>query len=169
MASSMKFETLSDSYGSSLLDFELANKAYFEQFIAPRKPSFYSQEGIKSHIEESENYHRLKQAKSYLLVHTNRIIARANIKHIKDGQAEIGYRVAQQWTGQGIAKRCIAHLITQARRAEINTLFAEVMDNNTASDKALLSAGFLPYATYIDKHLHRGIRLNSTVYRLFLP
>lgn len=48
----MRFESLNQTHVHKLYDFELQNRAFFENVIAPRGDGFYSIAGIKKHIEQ---------------------------------------------------------------------------------------------------------------------
>ncbi|WP_394220361.1 GNAT family N-acetyltransferase [Alteromonas gracilis] len=164
----MQFERIADKHVVSLLDFELTNKSYFENVIAPREDAFYSLDGVGNHINELLYLQSQKRASSHVLVEHNRILARANIKNIEGDKAEIGYRVAEQQSGKGIATFCVSFLSRQAQEMGITTLTAEVMDNNPASEKALVKNGFRPTFCYIKKHRHQNTLCNSTLYELAL-
>lgn len=164
----MQFERIADTHILSLLDFELTNRTYFERAIAAREPDFYSLEGVANHVSELTFLQSQHRAISYVLLKSNRIIARANIKNIKGGTAEIGYRVAESETGKGIASQCVSFLAQQAKEKNINTLTAEVMQNNPVSEKVLIKNGFKPTYCYIKKHRHQNSLFNSTLFELAL-
>jgi ribosomal-protein-alanine N-acetyltransferase len=164
----MHFERVNLSHVIPLLEFEADNKHYFEQYIAPREDAFYSLEGVASHITELDLHAQGGRAHSLLLFDGQQIIARANLKNITNQKAEIGYRVAMHATGRGVASLCVSHLCSEAKNMRMERLFAEVMDNNSASERVLLNSGFSAQLCYIKKHYHAHQRRNSVLYHKYV-
>ena len=164
----MHFERVNLNYVIPLLEFEEDNKHYFEQYIAPREDAFYSLEGLASHITELDHHAQRGRAHSLLLFDGHQIIARANLKNIIKQKAEIGYRVAMHATGRGVASLCVSHLCFEAKSMKIKRLIAEVMDNNSASERVLLNSGFSAQLCYLKKHYHAHQRRNSVLYHKYL-
>ncbi|ROS01074.1 ribosomal-protein-alanine N-acetyltransferase [Sinobacterium caligoides] len=136
----MMFEVLSEEHTRQLYQFEVENKAWFESFIAPREASFYTIEGVSSHIQQSIVSFVSTQMLPLVLVSEGQIIARANLRAIcrESKSAEVGYRVAKQHTGKGVASLCLAKLISEAElRFDQLRLSAKVLDNNPASRRVL--------------------------------
>lgn len=167
----MYFESVAEKHVLSLLDFERSNKAYFEMSIAPRDAGFYSLDGVGYHVSELLYLQQQKRAWGYVLVdeqQNNQIVARANIKNREGHKAEIGYRVAEEECGKGIASRCVSFLINEAKSMGITMLTAEVMDNNPASEKVLIKSGFNPTLCFRQKYQHQGTLYNSIYFELAL-
>ena len=73
------------------------------------------------------------------------ILGRFNLIGIKDGMAELGYRVAQQVAGQGVATATVKELCQLAgAQYGLHTLRAAAAHDNVASQKVLTKAGFVP-------------------------
>lgn len=72
------------------------------------------------------------------------LIGRANIKDINQTQqsAYVGYRIAENWSGKGVASFALEQLILQAKHMDLKTLFASVSTQNPASKRVLMKAGF---------------------------
>lgn len=133
-------------HAAALLHFEQENKVWFEQMIAPRSPSFYTDEGVVQHIETC--LADLRRGLMYPLVAwlDNRIVARANLRDISfaEGSAAIGYRVAEAYGGQGIASSCVVKLEEVATGTlGLAMLRADVLDNNPVSKYILEKHGFI--------------------------
>ena len=61
------------------------------------------------------------------------------------GTARLGYRVAQQAAGRGVATRSVRELCRiAAARHGLRTLRAATSHDNAASQKVLAKAGFVP-------------------------
>lgn len=138
----MQFETLSLSHVNRLLDFELKNRAWFESVISPREEYFYSGAGVLAHVNEMMKDMEYGTGFNAVITKQDVIIARANLKHIKDGEAEVGYRVCSEYTGQGVGSFCLSVLIDNAIELNINKLTAYVLGNNGASRRVLEKQGF---------------------------
>jgi ribosomal-protein-alanine N-acetyltransferase len=130
-----------------LLKFELENRTWFESHVAPRPTDFYSAQGVKAHIEhllarcDAGTFHP-----SIILNQAGEILGRANLKDIDrhSGVAEIGYRIAQQNTGHGLATSALRYMIEIAsQRWQLKMLNAVVTENNNASMRVLEKCGFI--------------------------
>ena len=139
----MKFEILTRHHLKPLLDFELESKAWFESLIEPRANDFYSEQGVGEHIAEQINNMNLGTAYCGVLIQDNVIVARGNLKGIVDNKASVGYRVSKLFTSQGFASACLTELIKIAQhKFAIKMLYAQVLDNNPASQHVLEKQGF---------------------------
>jgi ribosomal-protein-alanine N-acetyltransferase len=73
------------------------------------------------------------------------VLGRFNLYDIGDGSADLGYRVAQQVAGRGVATRSVRDLCRiAAARYGLRTLRAATSHGNAASQKVLAKAGFVP-------------------------
>ena len=73
------------------------------------------------------------------------VLGRFNLYRFEDGTAELGYRVAQHVTGRGVATATVRELCRlAAARHGLRTLRAATARQNTASQKVLTKAGFVP-------------------------
>jgi ribosomal-protein-alanine N-acetyltransferase len=126
----------------AVLAFELANRSYFGGFISDPGDEFY---------ERYAEHHRellAKQDTGTCIFHvlTDRsgaVIGRFNLYDLADGSAEVGYRVAQEAAGQGVATFALLEL---CRRAQIEyglrQLTAKTRSASHASQRVLEKAGF---------------------------
>ena len=138
----MKFEVVAAEHLTALYEFETENRVWFESVIAPRVDSFYSVSGVHEHIEQLVQGMAEQTLFATLLIHNNQVVARGNLKEIKEGEAYVGYRVGQAFLSQGLASLCLNHLIEKAKELGIHTLKAQVLNNNPASAKVLQKQGF---------------------------
>ncbi len=143
----IRIRTLQLVDAAPLLQFELENRAWFEQHIAPRAPEFYTPPGVRLHIEQYlDGYANGIWHPCVMLDGHGRIVGRANLKDIdrQAASAEAGYRIASDLTGKGLATRALRHLITlAARRWRLRRLLAYVADDNLASARVLHKCGFV--------------------------
>ena len=130
--------------GPAVLDFELANRAYFVGFVNDRGDEFY---------ERFADQHRAMLADQeagvgafYVLVDEDgSILGRFNLYDVKDGTAVLGYRVAERAAGRGVASAAVRELCRlAATRHGLRTLRAATSRENVASQRVLAKAGFVP-------------------------
>ncbi len=138
--------TLAPSDALPLLRFELDNQAWFERFVEPRDASFYSPEGVAAHIDDLLTQHAQGRFHPFVLIDAEgRILGRANLKGIDaaSARAELGYRIGEAHTGQGLASLAVAELMRHATlHWQLRTLEAFVSEANPASARVLLKHGF---------------------------
>jgi ribosomal-protein-alanine N-acetyltransferase len=139
-----ELERLRADHADAVLAFELANRAYFAAFISDRGDEFFEQfaERHSTMLAEQET----SSYAYYVLVgEDGSVLGRFNLFGIEDGTAELGYRVAQQAAGQGVATATVRELCRlAATRHGLRTLKARTTPENVASQKVLTKAGFLP-------------------------
>ncbi|MGH3207906.1 MAG: GNAT family N-acetyltransferase [Trebonia sp.] len=139
-----ELQQLRADHGPAVLDFELANREYFAGFISDRGDEFYA------HFADQHRAMLAEQEAGigafYVLVAGDgSVIGRFNLYDLKDGSAELGYRVAQQVAGRGVATATVLELCRlAATRHGLRTLRAATSHANVASQKVLVKAGFVP-------------------------
>ena len=139
-----ELQRLSADHAPAVLAFELANRAYFAGFISDRGDEFFDQ--------FAERYDALLAEQEagicgfYVLVgEDGSVLGRFNLYNIKDGTAELGYRVAQHVAGRGVATATVRELCQlAAARYGLRTLKAATSHENIVSQKVLIKAGFVP-------------------------
>jgi RimJ/RimL family protein N-acetyltransferase len=138
-----ELEQLHARHASAVLAFELANRAYFAASINDRGDEFF---------EQFPDRHRAMLAEQeagtcafYVLVADDgSILGRFNLYDFEDGTANLGYRVAQQVAGRGVATANVRELCRiAAARHGLRRLRAATSHDNVASQKVLAKAGFV--------------------------
>ncbi|QIY95639.2 GNAT family N-acetyltransferase [Streptomyces sp. S1D4-11] len=128
----------------AVLAFELANRAYFAASVSDRGDEFYEQftDRYSALLAEQE----AGICAFYVLVaEDGSVLGRFNLYDLKDGTAELGYRVAQHVVNGGVATATVRELCgLAAARHGLRTLRAATASNNVASRKVLTKAGFVP-------------------------
>jgi [ribosomal protein S5]-alanine N-acetyltransferase len=138
-----ELQRLRADHAPAVLAFELANRAYFATFISDRGDEFYDQftEGYNALLAEQEAgicaFH-------VLVDEDGTVLGRFNLYDLGDGTAELGYRVAEQVAGRGVATAAVRELCRVAvARYGLHTLRAATTHDNIASQKVLAKAGFV--------------------------
>lgn len=139
-----ELQRLRADHACAVLAFELANRAYFATFISDRGDEFFDQftQRYSASLAEQEAgvcaFH-------VLVGEDGSVLGRFNLYDIQDGTAVLGYRVAQDVAGHGVATATVRELCElAAARYGLRTLKAAVTDENVASQRVLAKAGFVP-------------------------
>ncbi len=139
-----ELQQLRADHAPAVLAFELANRAYFAAYISDRGDEFFDQftEQHSAMLAEQE----AGTGAFYVLVaEDGSVLGRFNLYRFDDGTAELGYRVAQHVAGRGVATAAVQELCRlAAARHRLRTLRAATSRENTASQKVLAKAGFVP-------------------------
>ena len=139
-----ELQQLNARHAPAVLAFELANRAYFAAFISDRGDKFFDQftERHSALLAEQE-----AGAGAYYVVvaEDGSVLGRFNLYRFSGGTAELGYRVAQHAAGRGLATATVLEVCRlAAARHGLRTLRAATSVDNTASQKVLVKAGFVP-------------------------
>ena len=139
-----ELEQLHADHAPAVLAFELVNRAYFAAFISDRGDEFFDQFPDRHNALLAEQEAGI--CAFYVLVADDgSVLGRFNLYDIKDGTANLGYRVAQQVAGRGVATATVRELCRiAAARHGLRTLRAATSHGNAASQKVLTKAGFVP-------------------------
>jgi ribosomal-protein-alanine N-acetyltransferase len=139
-----QLERLHPGHAPAVLAFERANRSYFAAFISDRGDEFFDQfTGQYSALPAEQE----AGAGAYyvLVAEDGSVFGRFNLYRFEDGTAELGYRVAQQLAGRGLATATVRELCRlAAARHGLRTLRAATSRENAASQKVLTKAGFVP-------------------------
>jgi ribosomal-protein-alanine N-acetyltransferase len=139
-----ELEQLRADHAEAVLAFELVNRAYFATSISDRGDEFFAQfpEQYSASLAEQE----AGRCAFYVLVDDDgSVLGRFNLYRFEGGTAELGYRVAQQVAGRGVATSSVKELCQlAAARHGLRTLRAATSHGNAASQKVLANAGFVP-------------------------
>jgi ribosomal-protein-alanine N-acetyltransferase len=137
-----ELQRLHSGHAAAVLDFELANRAYFAAFISDRGDEFYEQFTERHSALLAEQEAGLG-AFYVLAAEDGSVLGRFNLIFDGDGTAELGYRVAQHVAGRGVATAAVRELCRlAAARHGLRTLRAATSHENVASQKVLVKAGF---------------------------
>jgi ribosomal-protein-alanine N-acetyltransferase len=139
-----ELQRLRADHAPAVLAFELANRAYFATFISDRGDEFFD------HFTERHNALLAEQEAGSCVFHVlvgeaGAVLGRFNLVDLEDGTAELGYRVAQQVAGRGVATATVQELCRlAAAQYGLRALRAATTYDNVASQKVLVKAGFVP-------------------------
>jgi RimJ/RimL family protein N-acetyltransferase len=139
-----ELEQLRADHAPAVLAFELANRAYFAASISDRGDEFFDQFPDRHSAMLAEQEAGI--CAFYVLVDDDgSVLGRFNLYDFEDGTANLGYRIAEQAAGRGVATRSVRELCRiAAARHGLRTLRAATSHDNAASQKVLANAGFAP-------------------------
>jgi len=139
-----ELQRLDAGHAPAVLAFELANRAYFAASISDRGDEFFDQFTDRHSALLADQEAGL--CAYYLLVADDgSVLGRFNLYDLRDGTANLGYRVAQHVAGHGVATATVRELCQlAAARHGLRTLRAATSRENAASRKVLAKAGFVP-------------------------
>jgi ribosomal-protein-alanine N-acetyltransferase len=128
----------------AVLAFELANRAYFAASISDRGDEFFDQFADRHGAMLAEQ--EAGTSAFYVLVaEDGSVLGRFNLYDLTGGVANLGYRVAQQAAGRGVATAAVRELCqVAAARHGLRVLRAATTHDNAASQRVLAKAGFVP-------------------------
>jgi ribosomal-protein-alanine N-acetyltransferase len=139
-----ELQRLRADHADAVLAFELANRGYFATFISDRGDDFFRQFADR-HAELLAEQETGAGIFHVLVDDDGRVIGRFNLFNVADGTAELGYRVAQQVAGRGVATDTVLDLCRlAASQYGLRTIRAQTTHDNIASQRVLAKAGFLP-------------------------
>ena len=168
-ARDLTFSLLTPEDAFELLAFETAERAWFEQHIEARREQFYTPHGVSQHIVECLALNAQGRMSPQLIRHNGVIIGRANLRDIDQGSAQVGYRLAENACGQGIAQTALNHLMKEARCIYgLDTLQATVSVENKASQRVLEKAKFTVFDKLLSYSQVTDQRLDCMVYQCAL-
>lgn len=139
----MRVERLRPDHAGAVLTFERENREYFARSVPDRGDAYFA---------EFDQRHRSLLAEQDAGLHHfhvivdggGAVIGRVNLIDIKDGVAELGYRVAERAAGRGLAKAAVAKVCQLAAATYgLTALTAVTTLDNPASRAVLEGNGFV--------------------------
>ncbi len=137
-------ETLSSQDCDDLLQFELENKAYFEQFVPPRKEGLLTDAGMARAVDILIGEMIAGSGAYYLLWQGDAVIGRFNFTLVGENVADLGYRLAQNQTGRGVATYGLGLALDEMKsRLKPTKIIAETTPDNVGSIRVMKKCGFV--------------------------
>ncbi|MFF3942725.1 GNAT family N-acetyltransferase [Streptomyces phaeofaciens] len=138
-----ELKRLHAGHAPAVLAFELANRTYFAASISDRGDDFFDRftDWFSASLAEQE----AGICAFYVLVaEDGSVLGRFNLYDLEDGTARLGYRVAEQVAGRGLATATVRELCRLAAAMHgLVTLRAATSHDNAASQRVLVKAGFI--------------------------
>ncbi|MBB1466651.1 GNAT family N-acetyltransferase [Vibrio sp. SG41-7] len=137
---------LHPSDASALLEFEVENREWFEQFVPAREDRFYSNTGVAEQITSFLTEYDNGEMIPMLIKDANgTICGRINVRDIDQNadSGELGYRVGRPFASKGIASNAVRKLLIYlAEHSSLKYVDAYALVGNVGSNKILFNTGF---------------------------
>ena len=138
-----ELQRLRADHAAAVLAFERENRAYFAASISDRGDAYFERFG-EQHDAMLAEQEAGTAAYHVLVAEDGRVLGRFNLRFAGAGTAEVGYRVAEDVAGQGVATAAVEELCRiAASRYGLRRLRAATSTDNIASQRVLLKAGFV--------------------------
>jgi ribosomal-protein-alanine N-acetyltransferase len=140
----LALQWLTRDHLDAVLGFEVENRAYFARSITDRGDEFFA--SFPEHHDALLADQAAGVCAFYVLVddHNGAVAGRFNLYDIGQGAANVGYRVAEEVTGRGVATQALRDLCQRAADERgLDRLNAETSRANAASQRVLEKAGFV--------------------------
>jgi len=140
----LELKRLDVDHASAVLAFEVANRSYFAEAISDRGDEFFDQFADRHSALLAEQ--DAGGGAFYVLVaEDGSVQGRFNLYDFDDGVATLGYRVARDVAGRGVATAAVRELCRlAAARHGLRRLRAATSHGNVASQRVLVKSGFVP-------------------------
>ena len=134
----LELAPLSVADAPGLFAFEVKNRTWFEKNVGPRPDTYWDLATLTEIVREQVQAGELM----FLLKRGGKILGRVNLTGADNGMAQLGYRIGQSHTGQGIATQAVAMALQKAVDQGLWALEARVLLSNPASKRVLEKVGF---------------------------
>jgi ribosomal-protein-alanine N-acetyltransferase len=138
-----ELQRLRSDHAAAVLAFERENRAYFAASISDRGDAFFANFGERHEALLAEQ-EAGAAAFHVLVADDGRVLGRFNLRFAGPDTAELGYRVAEDVAGRGVATAAVQELCRLAATDYgLRLLRAATSTANVASQRVLLKAGFV--------------------------
>jgi ribosomal-protein-alanine N-acetyltransferase len=139
-----------------ILLFELCNRRWFSQFLPEKILCKQTEEYFKYLLKG-----KFKHLQYVVLLPSGELVGRfsGQLLDTKRQTLEVSYRIAKDFSNQGIARYVLKRLLIVWASYGIHEVYAQVSDHNSASMKVLMSCGF-----QMSELQKGGINFESTIH-----
>ncbi|MFR9722410.1 GNAT family N-acetyltransferase [Streptomyces sp. MS19] len=139
-----ELKPLHADHAPAVLAFEVVNRGYFAGSVGDRGDEFFDRFGEWFGAALDEQVGGVC-AFHVLVAGDGSVLGGFNLYDLEDGDARLGYRVAERVAGRGVATAAVRELCgIAAARHGLRTLRAAAADADVASRRVLAKAGFVP-------------------------
>ncbi|MGW3402452.1 GNAT family N-acetyltransferase [Streptomyces zhihengii] len=135
-------ERLRADHAAALLRFERRNRAWFAASIPDRGDAYFAEfdERLAALLAEQAT----GACHFHVIVEDGRIVGRINLVDVADGSADLGYRIAEEAAGRGLATAAVRAICARAAdHYALTGLSAATTEDNRASLTVLTRTGFV--------------------------
>lgn len=136
-----RLEQITADHAAAILRFEHDNRDYFAASISDRGDDFFDQ--FDARYRDSLAEQESGECAFFVLVDDDgEVLGRFNLYDLHECTARVGYRVAEQVAGRGVATAAVRRLCAVAAALGLESLVAATSDDNVASQQVLEKSGF---------------------------
>ena len=156
----MELSLLREQDANAVWAFETAHRQDFESWINARPDSYYTPDGFDQALQMALLQQSADQAYHYLIWEGETLVGRINLTQVRRGSfqsASLGYRIAPQHRGHGLASDAVEAVMQKAFHIHgLQRLEATARPENPASIRVLLKNGFQQFGhSRASLQLHR--------------
>ncbi|WCE32304.1 GNAT family N-acetyltransferase [Vibrio sp. SCSIO 43137] len=144
----MRVEPVSTKHVAELFEFEKQNKLWFEKFVPARPASYRNLISFRTVISDLVKEQQAGCGFFFVIIQDEKIVGRINLIDVEDGEASLGYRIAESVAGKGVASQAVKMIKTIAREElGLTLLNATAAKSNPASARVLEKSDFEKVST----------------------
>lgn len=156
----MELRLLHNQDANAVWTFETTHRQDFESWINARPDSYYTPDGFDLALQTALLQQSADQAYHYLIWKGDVLVGRINLTQVRRAHyqsASVGYRIAPQHRGQGLASDAVQAIMHKAFHTHgLQRLEATARPENPASIRVLLKNGFQQFGhSRASLQLHR--------------
>ena len=121
------------------------NRDHLAPWDPVRPEAFFTVPGQSAEVANRLAVVAAGHGASWVAVHGEEVVGRVNLNNLVRGvfqSASVGYWVASDHTGRGLATAMVEHAVTQAHALDLHRLEAGTLLANESSQRVLAKAGF---------------------------
>ncbi|UPR55018.1 GNAT family N-acetyltransferase [Vibrio cyclitrophicus] len=154
---------------SALLEFEVENREWFEQFVPAREDRFYSNAGVAEQVTSFLTAYDNGEMIPMLIKNVNgTVCGRINVRDIDQNteSGELGYRVGHAFGSKGVASNAVRKLLIYlTEHSSLKYVDAYAFVGNVGSNKILSKADF-DLVEHVENYaVFKGQNQNANYYR----
>lgn len=131
---------------------------------SPCIPSPYKLSDAKEWFEQSQRY---EAPHVFAITQNDILLGIIELKNHRALKAELGYWLAPEAWGKGIATRVVREMLRYGfSQLDIHRIYAGVIEGNEASENVLLKTGFQYEGTMRDNHFHHGKMMDTRLFSI---
>ncbi|MFI7541668.1 GNAT family N-acetyltransferase [Actinoplanes sp. NPDC049599] len=140
----MRLQRLTGAHATAVLRFEQENREWFARSVPDRGDDYFAtfpdrHAALLAEQDAGDCHFHV------LIDEDGAVVARLNLVDVADGQAELGFRVAQRAAGRGVATAGVRQICALARTGYgLRRLIADADRDNAGSLTVLRRTGFRP-------------------------
>ena len=165
----IRIDQLNEWDAEALFSFEVKNRSYFKKMVPDRGSDYYHFDTFKNKLDQLLIEQSEGQSTFYLIKDEHdSILGRINLIDFNpsNGDAELGYRIGEQYTRNGIATKALKLLLKEiCHDNRIKRISARTTNDHVGSQKVLERNGFKYESTDRNEVVLNGTKVKLIHYQ----